>query len=470
MFRATTRQTKGLIVPLLVLFFLCSLRQRQSLNLVLKAIKNEAETTALTGDAVPPAELAFSKLQLFVTTFPGNLKGLDKNHPEDNNEESTMNGFVELRETFLRTLQFFWPRKPHWKLTVVLDDPPNANATEREYLTNKVWSLFEERQHDEKVRNSVSIEFNPLTNQSLYGTGWYIQQLIMLWADNFTDAEYIGFVDDDTIFTKAVQPIDLFDESGRPRALVRPRRGAHSATWVKATDYAFGRLSEVFSMVSFPVIIKREHLREMREEILRVHSEYSYFDEFFSALIHRGRPRKDLTQISQFCFFMDFVFEKHRNEYRWHFETASRNTTASTYSATAARNTTNHTMGPPLEPEMFDLLPRISQHFTWIFVSQKIRYREIKTVAGRRNNLAYIMREGYCYSLPLGNLTAIDEQRCRMFDVQNGAYAKGEWEFENHFSVWHNTSEAAVAHKKRAAHNTIREWNEDMIKQLFPDT
>ena len=41
------------------------------------------------------------------------------------------------------------------------------------------------------------------------------QQLMMLWADNFTESEYVAFVDSDAVFLTAVDREDLF-ENGKP--------------------------------------------------------------------------------------------------------------------------------------------------------------------------------------------------------------------------------------------------------------
>ena len=117
---------------------------------------------------------AFSKLQLFVPSFPG--------------------GFEEFQSTLIRGLQFFWPLE-NLKITVVLDDTVYETVHERSAMTDKVHSFF-------RKEIPVTVAYNPRSNKTLYNSGWDIQQLIMFWADNFTPAEYIGFIDDDTLFSK----------------------------------------------------------------------------------------------------------------------------------------------------------------------------------------------------------------------------------------------------------------------------
>jgi hypothetical protein len=132
-----------------------------------------------------PAEELFQNLELFVSAFSGNLTST-----------VSLPGFAELESTLIRSLQFFWP-KDDFKMTVVLDDTVYSWEEEGgggpEQMTSMVKSMF----RDDYV-SGVSVAYNPLSNNTLYGSGWFIQQLIMFWADNFTDAKYIGFVDDDT--------------------------------------------------------------------------------------------------------------------------------------------------------------------------------------------------------------------------------------------------------------------------------
>ena len=98
--------------------------------------------------------------------------------------------------------------------------------------------------------------------------------LIMFWADNFTDAEYVGFVDDDAIITRAFNDYDLFDiENDRPRAIVRyttyfkPIDGWDSfmKKWYEQSYWSYGNQEPAFinAMSYFPVIIKRQHLIEI---------------------------------------------------------------------------------------------------------------------------------------------------------------------------------------------------------------
>ena len=110
-----------------------------------------------------------SDLQLFVSAFP--------------------DGFDELRDYLIRSLNFFWPYDPALNILVVIDDTvlTTEGTTERN-MTQTVQSFF----HNPKRSNTkVQVAFNPRSDNTVYGKGWYIQQLIMLWGDNFTKSNIL---------------------------------------------------------------------------------------------------------------------------------------------------------------------------------------------------------------------------------------------------------------------------------------
>jgi hypothetical protein len=178
---------------------------------------------------------AFSKLQLFLPAFPG--------------------GFLEMQSTLLRSLEFFWPHDVLDILVVLDESVYHNNETEKSAMTAQVKSMFQG-----KDLKNVEVAYNPRWDKSLFLKGWNIQQLIMLWADNFTTSEFIGFLDDDTLFTKAIIPYDIFDSQGRPRAIVKYPNGIEEMKewvkgWYRTSDYMFGHPAYVNGMTNFPVVI-----------------------------------------------------------------------------------------------------------------------------------------------------------------------------------------------------------------------
>lgn len=168
-----------------------------------------------------PTRDAMSKLQLLLPTFPG--------------------GYGELQSTFIRSFLFFWPRE-YRNVHVLLDeisllDEEGHHSQTKEQMNAKILSFFEKEENNtSNVTDFVSVSYNPNAPKSFFGerSGWFMQQLIMLWADNFTDSEFIGFCDDDMLLTSVTQPEDLFDEQGRPHVIVKyPTHAIEQFAWTK---------------------------------------------------------------------------------------------------------------------------------------------------------------------------------------------------------------------------------------------
>jgi len=66
------------------------------------------------------------------------------------------------------------------------------------------------------------------------GLGHDRQQLIMFWADNYTTADYIGFIDSDAALITKIHPYDIFREDFKP--IVRGIFGI--STWYGHQDWA----------------------------------------------------------------------------------------------------------------------------------------------------------------------------------------------------------------------------------------
>ena len=363
------------------------------------------------------AVTAFSQLQLFVTAFPAGFE-------------------QDFRPVMIRSLQFFWPTE-YLRLTLVLDDTVYQNNKERDQMNDTVKSFF-----NFDLRDHIDVVYNPRSDPEEFHGGYNIQQLIGFWADNFTDAAYIGIMDDDTILSKAVQPEDLFDERGRPHAIVRYTTGLTFAKgWYNGTNWALGRSAYTNAMNYFPVILHRKHLPMIRQEILRVHHEFDTFDNFFKFLTIGGKK----GGYSQFCIMFEYLWMHHRNDYNWHFEADGNSgpyfpngfpigsDIASTYQQV--------TPGSPAEngvtAEMLCPFPRVAVHGGWIPGGRMASKRPRKTED--------IMRRGYCFSqaLHLFNSSSntisspeleLMQRRCKRYDVITGAdiFVDGEWLFELH--------------------------------------
>ena len=385
-------------------------------------------------------------LQLFVPTFPGK-------------------GFEEIQTTLIRSLQFFWPLE-HLNILVVLDENVVQGDTERKSMTANVKSFFREGVQ------SVSVAYNPRWNQSIYGQGWCIQQLIMFWADNFTDAEYIGFLDDDSLFSMAVTPADLFDSQGRPRVFSRYYTGSKDIDWVRIdlrqSHFAYGWPAYVFTMAYFPVIIRRDHLSLIRSEILRRHKEYSYFDEFFLAL------RKRDGRFCQFCIMFEYLWRYQREDYSWHFEAdhvkgpfypdgfPNNSDIAKAYPyISAGTPETNGVTSDMLRP-----FPRVCVHASYI------KGGEANDATQRRALVSDIMRRGYCFSQPKSHWSKPEFlKRCQSLNVTAGDInVRNQWDFESFAKPWpwpDSKPQLQQAHEERTLRNPDHLWDMHEVRAIF---
>jgi len=146
---------------------------------------------------------------------------------------------------------------------------------------------------------------------SFYSKGYDRQQLLMFWADNYTSAEYVGFVDTDCLFITYVDISDLF-EDGLP--VINGRIGYNNRKpWsqVPGATYAItGHEEPMRCMSYFPVIIKTKHLKEIREFISE-HNGRRPFNEVF-------REFADRAFYSQFNLMCTYLWSFRRDEYRWY--------------------------------------------------------------------------------------------------------------------------------------------------------
>jgi hypothetical protein len=393
---------------------------------------------------------AFSKLQLFVPGFPG--------------------GFPEMKSTFIRSLEFFWPRDS-LDILLILDESVYHNSEdEKQAMTAQVKSMF--RAKDLK---NTEVAYNPRCEMSLFSKGWNIQQLIMLWADNFTTSEFIGFLDDDTLFSKAIIPYDVFDSQGRPRAIVKYSNGIHDMEphykqWYRQYDYMFGQPAYLNAMSYFPVVIRREHLPEIRQAMLDQHPEFASFDDLFISFVRRRK------YFSQFQFMFDYLWRTHREEYSWHFE-ADRLVNLNNVSGFVKDDPIAKMVaikdGSPQEngvtAEMLKPFPRCAVHGNYDHISG------ISQI-DRAAQVTEYMRRGFCFSLPQkdGSTSNPDEASCcRVYNVSNEINKSNEWIFEGNKEgeLWpfYDYPGVVRAHEERMRRNVAHKWDSDELSTIFGD-
>lgn len=132
----------------------------------------------------------------------------------------------------------------------------------------------------------------------------------MFWGDNFTNSEFIGFVDSDCAFITYVDREDLF-ENGKP--VVNGRSGFNnplsiSSGWMKGDAKALGILEPFKCMSYFPVIVYTHHLKEIRDYFEQKYN-MSFNDVFHQHI--------EIRPYSQFGIMCTYLWTYHRDDYTW---------------------------------------------------------------------------------------------------------------------------------------------------------
>ena len=298
----------------------------------------------------------------------------------------------EWEEVFLKSFLFFWPLEyAKTKLLILLDE---------EQTQDSAYHKFQQKVHyyastkmpplGEPPHNKIVIKTNNYPN-TWYRKGHDRQQLLMLYADEFVDSEYVGFVDTDCEFVTYVDREDLF-EDGKP--VVSGRLGPpFDWTWyyIPSATKSLLQLDEPMRcMAYFPVIIKTKHIKEMREYIERINGGKSLREYLFLEMIDKSQGR-----YSQFSFMCAYIWEFHRNEYVWY-----GSDTAPTYDLQSQYEIfPGHIVGPPpgvvtnkslFSREMLLPKPRVAIHTNY--------EPELTNDTNHQ-----ILKRGYCISPPFPN-------------------------------------------------------------------
>ncbi len=259
----------------------------------------------------------------------------------------------EFQQQLLPSLLLFWPLK-YLKMVVLLDGEIKKHNFEN--------ALRKETEQFISLR----MKYNEPTDY--YGDlGHDRQQLIMFWADNFTKSEYVGFVDTDALFVTPVYKGDLFI-GGKP-VIIGLQSVSFNGWWGRVSRTTAQMLGndELFRCMSyFPVIIKTEHLRFLRQFVRDKHG--IGFNEFFRDFL-AGKP------YSQFNIMCNYLWHHHRDEYSWHVQLYGKPGVI----RDAMRLSRNHFTDEQLRP-----IPRVAIHTNYHYVRSE----------GLPNKL---MAMGYCY-------------------------------------------------------------------------
>ena len=219
--------------------------------------------------------------------------------------------FVKLYTTwFLKTLKLFWP-EDQLKLTLVLDEESKNDHRTGEKLS-KMWPR-------------PNIVYLKPGNTSMYDSNQRRRMFLSyFYPENYVTADYVGFVDADTMFTTVITPEMLFTD-GKPTVQARigePFWQQHWECWSDVTEYFLGEKEALQCMSYFPIIIKVQHIIELRKfaekrfhkpflQIFR--NSFHFENDYFKGTIYNDC-------MCQFSVICNYIWYHHREEYDFHLQ------------------------------------------------------------------------------------------------------------------------------------------------------
>ena len=198
------------------------------------------------------------------------------------------------RSVLVQSMQYFWPDIK--SMVVVLD---NEKSVDHEFgnAINKTFPF---------PRTCFMDDLKILS-----GRDKDRMQRDLFYPDLCTSKKYVAFVDTDTMLISRMVPEMLFD-GGKPIVIGVYGKVVHSFYHriAQATAKLFKTKEVMRCMSYFPVVMKVEHLVELREYLEKLHN--IPFDELF-------------LQIGPYAFcsfhmMCQYVWMFHRSEYRFHLQ------------------------------------------------------------------------------------------------------------------------------------------------------
>jgi hypothetical protein len=241
------------------------------------------------------------------------------------------------------TYQIFWPYEEFQNQLIIVYDHESDLDHQMATLLETAWKkLYRVKVYTEKLPEDGTLTAQPI--------GYYRSQYSNFYSDWYSQAEYIGILDSDVEFLRRPNAEDLFEDQKAILRFVPAHTAAHDH-WI-STEWLIGHPFVGDFMLTFPVMIKREHFALMRTHIMNIHPEYESFEHVWKEM-HRlfgGRH-------GNFLIMGNYLFYYHYNEYIWKME---------------------HYFNPPQTPGMvnseqfFSIQPYISKHIPFKYPEDKV--------------------------------------------------------------------------------------------------
>lgn len=359
----------------------------------------------------------------------------------------------EWKDLFLRTYLLFWPIERSQTKLLFLVDEEQRNHTGLAFLRETI-------QNHSTLSKYTRVDFNNPPSEYYGGGGHNRQQYLMFWADNYTKSEYVGFVDTDCFFLTYVDREDVFEEDQttsssansidtnnkkKMKPVVIGKSGDphkkynRDPLWqqITATTYdLLGVLEPMKCMAYFPVIVKTEHMKALRD----------YLEKKFNLPFYEVFRQHILTRrYSQFNIFCAYLFHFHQDDYQWYANDLSPEWDFSNAVYGQEANRTAYTA------QMRYPKPRIATH---------ARYHAPPIVGAQHvNGMVDMLQSGICFSPPFPKPT--EWFPCNFFrhegDYQAEVFEEmHRFEWSDFTQVVHHTVLADAAYDRFKRHRNCQ--------------
>lgn len=248
----------------------------------------------------------------------------------------TYHSKLEELSLLLRSAAFFWP--PQWGVVVALDGGSDLDKAMCKLLPDWVRCILVERP---AFYGQLNMTFRMLSGRMAPGMVW--KEWSELWADRYSQAEYIAIIDSDVVFTTFATPQLLFEigDDKRPRPVIWGH--THDIYFPHTILQLVGPIVADF-MDSFPLTVHRSHFQDLRRLVIKRHgsqrasakqsepqtasAKARAFDRAFFAYVkavHRTsadwNPTSDCFKCGECPSFHammgSFLWANHRDKYVW---------------------------------------------------------------------------------------------------------------------------------------------------------
>jgi len=214
------------------------------------------------------------------------------------------NGVEELQGGFLLSYLLFWPIKqwPNVTVNLVFDD--------ENIMDHQLGTVLAQ------LPPFPNIHYERKPIEPTFCSDWrsegYSRQIFSnFYSDLYTNSEYIGIVDSDSILISQVTPEDLFVDR-KPRII---GFNLCCSGWNVPIKKAIGidAIGEFMVENAFPVLIKRIHFKMIRDHITKQMNART-FEQAFNLICRKYYQSK----YSQFDLMIHYLWMHKRDEYSWH--------------------------------------------------------------------------------------------------------------------------------------------------------